>query len=78
MLVIIKSLVDFLDKLEERKIYYKLNKIRDSILVEITVPGQRWEVEFIYDGTVEIEKFISDGTIFNQSEIETLFNDFSD
>jgi hypothetical protein len=64
--------------LEERKIYYRLNKIRDSILVEVTVPGQKWEVEFMADGTIEIEKFISDGKIENESELEVLFRDFSD
>ena len=78
MLETIKSLVAFLEMLEERKIYYKLNKIRDSILVEVTVPGQRWEVEFMSDGSVEIEKFLSDGTIFDHNEIETLLKDFSD
>lgn len=74
----VKSLVDFLEKLEQRKIYYRLNKIRDSILVEIAVPGQRWEVEFMVDGSIEIEKFLSDGTIFDHNEIELLFKDFSD
>jgi len=74
----LKSLVEFLEKLEKRKIYYHLNKIRDSILVEIVVPGQRWEVEFMTDGKLEIEKFLSDGTIYSGDELETLFRDFSD
>lgn len=74
----IKSLVDFLETLEEHKICYKLNKIRDSILVEIAIPGQRWEVEFMANGSVEIEKFLSDGTIFDRNEIEILLKDFSD
>lgn len=26
-------------------------------MVEIVVPGQRWVIEFMDDGTVEIEKF---------------------
>ncbi|NLD46083.1 MAG: hypothetical protein GX660_02635, partial [Clostridiaceae bacterium] len=62
-MVDIKDLNSFLNKLDECKIYYKINKIRnESIMVEVTVPGQRWEVEFMDDGTIEIEKFISDGT----------------
>ena len=73
-----KRLIDFLEKLESKKIYYRLNKIRDSIMVEITVPGQRWEVEFFSDDEIQIEKFISNGTIFDESEIESLFNNFSD
>ena len=73
-----KKLFDFLSKLEENKIYYRLNKVRDSIMVEIAVPGQRWEVEFFDDEHVEIEKFVSDGVIYNQEELEGLFNQFSD
>lgn len=72
------NLIDFLDKLEERKIYYRLNKIRDSILVEIAVPGQRWEVEFFPDGDIQVEKFISDGEIKGKTELDVLFKDFSD
>ena len=76
--------IGFLEKLEERKIYYKLNKTRtETIIVEIAVPGQRWEVEFNTYGSdssyeIEIEKFLSDGTIYGAEEIETLFREFSD
>ena len=75
----LKELIDFLNKLESSNIFYKLNKIRDeAIMVEIAVPGQRWEVEFMKDGTVEIEKFISDGIFYDVNEIETLIKDFRD
>jgi len=66
-------LVEFLDKLDELKIYYRLNKIRDSILVEVAIPGERWEVEFMCDGSVVIEKFKSDMEIYDESEFEVLF-----
>ena len=72
------KLIDFLEKLENNKIYYRLNKIRDSILVEIAVPGERWEVEFMADGEIVIEKFISDGKTFGETEIDVLYRDFSD
>ena len=39
----ISDLIKFLTRLEKADIYYKLAKIRDSILIEVTVPGQRWE-----------------------------------
>jgi len=51
-----KQLIEFLEALEEKKIYFRLNKIRDSILVEIAVPGERWEVEFFEDGTVLVPR----------------------
>lgn len=49
----------FLNKLEEANIYYKLDKIRsDGILIEVSVPGERWEIEFMDRGNIEIEKKI--------------------
>lgn len=75
----IKKLLNFLNKLEENKIFYNLNKVRDeAIMIEIAVPGQRWEVEFMEDDTVEIEKFISDGNYYDGKELDTLFKDFAD
>ena len=57
----IKEFINLLNRLEENKIFYKLDKVRnDALMVEVVVPGQRWEVEFMEDGTVEIEKFLSD------------------
>ena len=35
------QLLDFLDALEARSIYYRLNRVSDAILVEIAVPGER-------------------------------------
>ena len=69
----------FLNQLETRKISYQLNKIRkESVMVFVSVPGERWEVEFMDDGTCEIEKFISDGKIYDDKEIDSLFDIFSD
>lgn len=73
-----KRLLDFLNKLDKCKIYYRLGKFcEEYIMVFVDVPGQRWEVEFSNDD-VRIEKFISDGTIYDTSEIDVLFRDFSD
>ena len=73
------KLLEILKKLKQKAISFRLDSVRDeSIMVLITVPGQRWEVEFMEDGSVEIEKFLSNGEIFNESELETLFDKFSD
>lgn len=75
----LKEFTHFLNKLEDSNIFYKLDKVRnEAIMVEVVVSGQRWEVEFMEGGTVEIEKFISDGDFYDVKEIETLFKDFSD
>ena len=81
----LNELIELLEKFEEKKIYYKLNKTRnDVIMVEVAVPGQRWEIEYNTYGKspecnckIEIEKFVSDGVIYEESELETLFRDFS-
>lgn len=74
-----KRIIEFLNRLEENKIFYSISKIRnESILIEVAVPGERWEIEFMENGEIEIEKFISDGTIFNEDELEILFKKFSD
>jgi hypothetical protein len=70
------NLIEFLNRLEEAKIYYKLDKVNDEyIMVNISVPGERWEVEFSKTD-IRIEKFLSDGSIFDESEIDTLFESF--
>lgn len=73
------KLNEFLNKLEEKNIFYKLNKVREeAVMVEVAVPGQRWEIEFLDDGTVVIEKFLSDGNIYEEAELDTLIRNFSD
>ena len=66
-------LLDFLNKLEENHIYYRLNKVRDAIMVEVAIPGERWEVEFLRDGSIEVEKFITTAEIMGPSALDALF-----
>ncbi len=42
-------------------------------MVRINVPGERWEVEFLQDEDVEIERFVGDGAIYEASILEELF-----
>jgi hypothetical protein len=67
------SLLAFLDRLEGAKIWYRLAHVRDSIMVLITVPGERWEVKFFEDGAVEVERFISTGALEDESALVRLF-----
>ncbi|HEX5166435.1 MAG TPA: hypothetical protein VFV93_13620 [Thermomicrobiales bacterium] len=73
-----RRLLDFLDRLENEKIWYRLEHIRDSIMVESAIPGERWEIEFFADGHVEVERFRSDGQIGGDEMLDVLFRDFSD
>lgn len=46
---------------------------RTTIVVEVSVPGERWEVEFFEDGHLEIERFRSDGQIDDERVLEDLW-----
>lgn len=72
-------LCSFLGKLNEAHISYHLqmvSEMHDSILVEIAVPGERWEVNFYVDGHIYVEKFIGTGEVFGESELQKIFDEF--
>lgn len=66
------TLLEFLTVLDERRTAYRLERIRDSVMVIVATPGQRWEVEFMDEGGVEVEKFESDGTISDERSLPEL------
>ncbi len=73
------KLLDFIRRLDDADIYYELKSIReDSIMVYVVVPGEQWEVEFFEDGHLEIEKFKSDGHLYDELALAELFEKFSD
>ena len=67
-----RKLLAFLDQLEQEKLWYRLEHIRDSIMVAVSVPGERWEVEFFEDGAVEVERFLSTGRIEGEDALDVL------
>ncbi len=74
-----EELLNFLRRLEGAKIAYTLRHSRDdAIMVRINVPGERWEVEFLQDGDVDVERFVSDGEMGDESALDELFARFSD
>lgn len=70
--------MSFLRNWKRKRFTLSWDKIRDSILVEVVIPGERWEIEFFENGAVEIEKFKSDGQMYDETEIDILFEQFSD
>ena len=42
------------------------------------VPGERWEVEFLSDGKVEVEKLISNGEIAYEEALSELLARYSE
>jgi hypothetical protein len=73
------TLLTFLDELRAARIHYELRQRRDrAIMVEVAVPGERWEIEFLEDGSVEVEVFRSDGRIHDASALGDLLARHSD
>jgi hypothetical protein len=73
------KLLAFLERLEKVKISYSLEHSRDdAILVSLVVPGEYWEIEFLADGEIEIERYVSDGTIEDETALEEFFAKHSD
>jgi hypothetical protein len=50
----------------------------EAMMVIIAVPGERWEVEFMNDGSVEVERFTSNGQIHDESALDELFERYAD
>ncbi len=68
------KLLAFLERLDQAKIQYVLRHSReDALMVVVYAPGQYWEVDFLEDGEIEIERYQSNGHIDDDSVIEELF-----
>ena len=66
------KLLTFLDRLEEANISYRLDHVRDSIMIIAAVPGERWEIEFFEDDHVEVERFASSGGMEDENVLDEL------
>jgi hypothetical protein len=63
-----------LERLDEASIPYRLDHSRgDAIMVLAFAPGEYWEIEFLADGGIDIERFRSNGEIHNEDVLEELF-----
>ncbi len=72
-------LTAFLAQLDAERIDYTLAHQReDALLVAVAVPGERWEVEFFVDGSVEVERFVSNGEIYDEEVLQELFDRYAE
>ncbi|MBC8749678.1 MULTISPECIES: hypothetical protein [Paraburkholderia] len=63
-------LYDLLDKLDDAKIHYALSRQRPgSVLLSITVVGQRVEIDVFGDGHMEVSRFIGHEDIEGGAEL---------
>lgn len=73
------KLLAFLRRLEDAKISHQVADYREgAVSVVVRGPGEYWEIDFLEDGEVEIERFRSNGHIDDESALAELFAKFSD
>ncbi|MBI4602044.1 MAG: hypothetical protein HY721_08790 [Planctomycetes bacterium] len=73
------SLYELLDRLRQAKIHYRIRDDRErAVSIDIAVPGERWEIDLLADGSLEVEVFKSDGSIHGKAKLGELFRRFSD
>lgn len=70
----LQALLNFITEIEQLNAPYRLSVARpDAVMVEVAVPGERWEIEFFATGEIEIERFRSTGQISGSDTLPELF-----
>lgn len=78
-IAVFTDLVSLLEELDRQRIDYTLAHNReDTLTVLVAVPGERWEIEFLSNGSIEVEKFISTGEIYGSESLSELFVRYAD
>jgi len=64
------------ERLEAKKIWHEIRAHRyDGVTILAHVPGQYWEIDFLEDGSVDVEVFRSSQTLEDESAIERLIDE---
>ena len=64
---------EFIRELDATRTHYALTSVREgAVMVQVTLTGERWEVEFFDDREPEVEVFRSDVTIFGPEKFAEL------
>jgi hypothetical protein len=69
----IRDLLDLLARLKGARIYYSLSDhTADAVMVEVSVPGEHWEIELHDDGKIGVEVFVTTGRIQDGKALEMI------
>jgi len=67
------KLLTVLNKLRAAGVHASLRQDRENaVSIDVAVPGQRWEVDVLDDGSIEIEVFKSEGRIGDERDLDRL------
>ena len=74
----LNKFLTFLNQLEQQKINYQIDHHRDeSVMITVSIVGERWEIEFLENGDIEVEKFISNGEIAGEEALKEISNNYN-
>jgi len=69
----LEQLLTFLARLDAYSIRYSLAHDRaEAITVRLQLPGERWDVGFLADGTVDVETFAGSDGVASGAEAQEL------
>lgn len=76
----LRSVFSLMGLLRRFHLHFELRShTEDCVLVVVSVPGERWEVEFFADGRRTFERFYSEGaTAGDSSMIARLVSEFGE
>ena len=67
------EIFEFIRELDGSRTHYVLTSGREgAVMVQVTLPGERWEIEFFDDRQPEIEVFLSNGSMFGPEKLADL------
>ncbi len=66
-----ETLQSIFGTLEEAAIDFTVARNRDdAVSIHAVVPGERWEIDVLDDGTVDFERFVSDGEVLDDRALK--------
>lgn len=75
----IGELLRILARLDAARIHWALRRTRpDAVSVDVSIPGHRWEIDVLEDGSIEVEVFTSNGTIGDAELLAKLIDENAD
>jgi hypothetical protein len=70
----VTEFLEFIRELKARRPHHTIDIARENAaMVTVAVPGELWEIEFFDDGSVDVERYKSDGTIVGREVLAELF-----
>ena len=64
---------EFIRELDASRTHYVLTSVREgAVMVHVTLPGERWEIEFFDDREIEVKVCLSDGSMFGPEKLAEL------